>query len=79
MAYTPPIMEMARAVEAQKPYRGRDEPVETTFSTREGRKKYRGMEPAVKIMKVLRRPMASETAAQIRRPPAHIQYQLRTI
>lgn len=39
IAYTPPIMEMARAVEAQKPYRGIEEPVVTTFSTSEGRKK----------------------------------------
>jgi hypothetical protein len=63
------MKDTARAVDAQNPYRGMELPVVTTPSTSEGRKMYRGMEPAVKSMKVLRRPMESDTAAQPKRPP----------
>ncbi len=38
IAYTPPIIEIANAVLAQYVYRGTEEPVASTFSTKVGKK-----------------------------------------
>lgn len=62
-------MEIAATVEAQKKYNGSGVPVDTTVSMMVGNAKYNGAEPNVKIKNVLRRPIASDTAAQPNLPP----------
>lgn len=69
VAYDAPMEDTAKVVLAQKRYSGISEPVASTWSTRVGRNKYRGTEPTVRIKKVLRRPIASDTAPQPSRPP----------
>ena len=53
----------------QNPKRGTAEPDDTTVCTKVGKARYRGIEPAVKMIKVLLLPIQSDTAAQPNLPP----------